>query len=491
MPGHFYEFDSFRVDTTERQLWQNGRLVPMTPKVFDVLLILLENKGQTVEKEQLIKQVWTDTYVEDGSINRNISTLRKALGDDSNEQRFIKTLPKRGYRFTDKVKEIVVDNTPEIDKDVSSTVKKETPSSPFLQNRTKILMVFVSILVFGLIAAWTMVGRNPKNNADLAGLTENERRQLVKGGSARTEANEDYVKGRTLWHQRSAEGLHLSIIHLEHAVKTDPNFALAHSALADAYAFDAAKKELAKPHAEEAIRLDPALGEPYASIGFVQMFWEWKLSDANASLRKAVELSPDYATAHQWYAINLVASRFGGAALAEMKRALELEPHSVAIGADLCQMYYFLQKYDDAVAQCRKTLETDPNFLNAHLYLYEIYTAKGMYNEAVAEFFKIEQLKSDFGLPVEESEKLRRAYAQGGIREFWNARVEFLERNPHAYKLAQYSARRGENDKAIEWLQRSYTNRDFDFVLFLTDPVFTSLTSEPQFIELAHAFNRY
>jgi serine/threonine-protein kinase len=100
-----------------------------------------------------------------------------------------------------------------------------------------------------------------------------------------------YVKGRVLWDQRSAEALHESITHLEHAVARDPNFALAHAALADAYAFDTTKREFAKAEAEEAIRLDQTLGEPYASIGFVQMFWEWDLADAGNSFRKAIELS--------------------------------------------------------------------------------------------------------------------------------------------------------------------------------------------------------
>lgn len=156
------------------------------------------------------------------------------------------------------------------------------------------------------------------------------------------------------------------------------------------------KMEEAERHAQEAIKLDPNLGEPHATIGFVRMFWEWKLPEAKESLRKAVELSPDYATAHQWYSISLIITNVGGASLAEMKRAAELEPKSLAINADLCQVLYFLRKYDDALAQCNKTLEMDANFLNAHIYLYEIYTAKEMYNEAVEKFFKIEQLKSDF-----------------------------------------------------------------------------------------------
>jgi len=489
----FYQFDSFRVDANERQLWQAEKLVPLTPKVFDILLVLLENKGQTIEKDELLKKVWADTYVEEGSLNRNISTLRKALGDNSHEQKFIKTLPKRGYQFTAQVEEIIEKETLFVEKTntppISFKEKFSLPTSVFRQNHAKFVLAIIAGLILTVILAWTFI-QLQKSKIDLSGLTENERQQLAKRGSPNLEAYENYVKGRALWHQRSAEGLHQSIIHLERAVKYDTNFALAYSALADAYAFDSIKRKLAENYANEAIKLDPTLGEPHATIGFVRMFWDWRLSEAGQSFRKAVELSPDYATAHQWYAINLIANRLGGAALAEMKRAVELEPESLAINADLCQMYYFLQKYDEALTQCRKTLEMDTNFLNAHSYLYEIYTAKGMNDEAVAEFFKIEQLKSDFSLPIVNLEKLQRDYQNGGIREFWKTRVEYLEQNPHHYKSAQYYARLGEKEKALQSLQKSYQSRDFDFVFFLTEPVFRSLHNEPQFVELARLFEQ-
>lgn len=487
----FFEFDSFRVDVDERQLWRDGKSVFLTPKVFDMLIVLLENKGKTVEKDELIRKVWADTYVEEGSLNRNISTLRKALGDDSHEQKFIKTLPKRGYQFTAQVEEIfeqIPTLSPKSGQVFVSQLENTSPAkSVFFQFKNKFLLAIIAFSGLMIVLAW-MIFQSSKNKIDLSDLTENERQQLNRNSSRNPQAIENYVKGRTLWYQRSAEGLHQSILHLENAVAADKNFALAHSALADAYAFDTTKRNLAKTHAEEAIRLDPTLGEPYAAIGFVQMYWDWNLPKANESFRKAVQLSPNYATAHQWYALNMVAQRSGGSALAEMKRALELEPKSLAINADLCQMYYFLQKFDEAITQCKKTLEMDANFYNAHLYLYEVYSAKEMYAEAVEEFFKIEQLKSDFVLPVSHLNKLREAYKKGGIREFWKTRIEYLEQNPNNYQLAQYYARLGNKEKALTWLRKSFESRDFDCVFFRTEPVFSELDGEPQFLELVSAF---
>src|SRR5258708_4035236 len=100
-----YEFGPFRLDASERLLLRDGVAVPLTPKAFDTLLALVENSGHLVDKEELIKQVWPDTFVEEGSLTRNISVLRRLLGGDSADSRYIETLPKRGYRFVADVRE--------------------------------------------------------------------------------------------------------------------------------------------------------------------------------------------------------------------------------------------------------------------------------------------------------------------------------------------------------------------------------------------------
>lgn len=491
MPRRLFEFESFRVDVSERQLRRDGIPVSLTPKVFDMLLVLLENRGETVEKERLIREVWADTYVEEGSLNRSISTLRKALGDDAYEQRLIKTLPKRGYRFTENVREFSEDpllssiETATVQPTMSGAVLAPFGSRVLTRGRLIGGVIVAAALCFAAVT-WN-VGGNQKASESIQRLTGHEQRQLIRSGGANSHALEDFVEGRRLWRERSAEGLHQSILHLERAVRKDEDFALAHAALADAYAFDTKMWSVAKDRAQLAIKLDPTIGEPYATIGFVEMFWEWKLDDASRSLRKAVELSPEYATAHQWYAISLAAGRLGGSALSEMKRAEELEPDSLSISADLCQVYYFLQKHDDAIEQCNKTLAADPRFLNAHLYLYDIYSAKGMHQEAVAKFFEIERLKSDFATPHEDLLKLQHAFADSGIEGFWKARIAYLETRPHYYALAKYWARLGKKDNAIAALERSKAVRDLDFIYFKTDPSFYLLHGDPRFIELGRS----
>src|SRR5262245_5401192 len=107
----FYEFGDLRIDATERELLRNGHPVPLTPKAFDVLRVLVENSGRTIDKDNLLQEVWPDSFVEESNLTKQISALRQLLGDSCDEPRFIKTISKRGYRFIAPVKEIVEEDS--------------------------------------------------------------------------------------------------------------------------------------------------------------------------------------------------------------------------------------------------------------------------------------------------------------------------------------------------------------------------------------------
>ncbi|MFT3744440.1 MAG: winged helix-turn-helix domain-containing protein [Pyrinomonadaceae bacterium] len=476
-PKSFYEFDVFRIDLEERQLLRDGVPLQVTPKVFDILLTLVENNGRTVDKNELMERVWADAFVEEGNLNRNISTLRKALGEGG--ARFLKTVPKRGYRFDHEVREVLEEND-------SLVVERRTNYRVSLHERTQtesrafssrlLVLGGVATLIFLAILGWSILRPlSSETNAVIAAakpLTKNR------------EALELYQKGRALWQNRSVDGLHQATSDLERAVTLDPEFALAHAALADAYLFDVTLWKKAEATANEAIRLDPKLGQPHATIGFVRMFWEQKLSEAEPHFRQAILVDPNYATGHQWYALNLVARRQSGSAVAEMKRALELEPASVSINTDLCQIYYFSRKYDLAIDQCRRALEIDPKFLAAHQLLYEVYTAKEMYQDAVDEFLKSEELSMTTKTFPDQLERLKAEFAAGGIRAFWRERINILKAAPAGYPLGQYYARLGETDEALRWFRRSAENKDFEFLFFVTDPAHRELLNDPRSKEL-------
>src|SRR5262245_57067131 len=109
-PKHFYEFGPFRIDVSERTLSRNGQIIGITPKAFEVLLVLVQNRGETVDKEILLNRVWPDSFVEEGILAVNITALSRVLGESPDERRYIETVPSRGYRFVGAVTERQVNN---------------------------------------------------------------------------------------------------------------------------------------------------------------------------------------------------------------------------------------------------------------------------------------------------------------------------------------------------------------------------------------------
>src|SRR5215470_2402664 len=134
--NHLYEFGPFRVDVEERLLLREGEAVPLTPKAFETLLLLVESRGHTVEKDELMRRLWPDTFVEEANLTNNISLLRKALDESPNGHEYIKTLPRRGYRFVGDVKTVVAEDMPaaSIDQAVLGDACVETQTGRTLQD---------------------------------------------------------------------------------------------------------------------------------------------------------------------------------------------------------------------------------------------------------------------------------------------------------------------------------------------------------------------
>ncbi|MEJ7654852.1 MAG: tetratricopeptide repeat protein [Chloroflexia bacterium] len=178
----------------------------------------------------------------------------------------------------------------------------------------------------------------------------------------------------------------------EQALSKDRNYALAYAGLADCYALlswynsppppDAFPK--AKEAAMRAIQLDEGLAEAHASLAFVLLYYERDWAGAEREFRRAIELNPSYATAHHWYAFNLAAMGRHNEALAEIKRAQELDPNSLIIGTAVANVLYYARQYDQTIAQCLRTLEADAGFIPAYMVLRGAYTSKGLHDEAAA-----------------------------------------------------------------------------------------------------------
>lgn len=283
-------------------------------------------------------------------------------------------------------------------------------------------------------------------------------------------------------------------------MEVDPTYALAYTGIADSHTVgsggylglqpkDAFPR--ARVAAEKALALDDTLAEAHASMSSIKFEHDWDWAAAEAHDKRAVELNPNYATAHQWYGEFLWAVGRHEESIAKIKRARELDPFSIIINTVLGWSYLYAGQYDNAIDQCHKTLELDPDFWGAHDCLAWAYQFAGHPEEAMSDRRKLAVL--DGATPAELTQ-MEEAYKTGGLKGFWRWRKNELER---AYsrgeyvreELAQAYAQTGEIDKAVDLLEKAYQERDSVVVYINTWPQFDPLREDPRFQELVRKMN--
>ncbi len=265
-----------------------------------------------------------------------------------------------------------------------------------------------------------------------AKITGSEKSLISKTPTTNNEAYELYLKGRFFWNKRTGTDLRKAIDYFNQAIAKDPNYALAYSGLADSYLllspYGAAAPKDSVPQAKAAVKkaleLDGTLAEAHASSARILSGYDFDSQRAIAEFERALQLNPNYATAHHWFAAGplLALARFDQS-IAEAKRSIELDPLSLINNADFGNDYYFTKRYDEAIAQLRKTIEMEPHFYLAHYYLGQALQLKGQLSEAIVEYRKAVQLDEDpFALAL-----LGQAHARAGQRiarsRSWNVPI--------------------------------------------------------------------
>jgi eukaryotic-like serine/threonine-protein kinase len=309
--------------------------------------------------------------------------------------------------------------------------------------------------------------------------------------TANSEAYEDYIKGRYHWNQRTAEEQKKAIEYFERATQKDPGFALAYAGLADAYEVGsiALPPREAMPRAKEAalkaLRLDEWLVEAHTALAGVRLRYEWNWPEAEKAFKRAIQLNPNYATAHHWYALGLVSQERFDEAILEIKRAQELDPLSLNISTAVGTCFYYARQYDQAIKQYNKTLEMDTNFAMGHEYLLYPYEEKGMYDEAMKEWQKALNLSGEKELAA----SMAGAYAESGYNGALSRYLgQLLRRSRSEFvspmDVASVYARLGNKDQAMLWLGRALEERDSFLTFARVYPRFDGLHSDPRFQEL-------
>jgi TolB-like protein/DNA-binding winged helix-turn-helix (wHTH) protein/tetratricopeptide (TPR) repeat protein len=310
------------------------------------------------------------------------------------------------------------------------------------------------------------------------------------------EAHEAYLKGRYFWNKRSEEDVRKGIAYFEQAIRIDPDYAVAYAGLAQSYIVLNGHRVLpateaylkVRTTALKALELDESLAEAHTSLGSFKWEYEWDKSGAEKEFRRAIALNPSNATAHQWYAEELVAIGRGDEALAEIKRAQKLDPLSLPISVVAGWILYCRHDYDQAIAQYRRTLEMDASFPIAHLYLGRAYVQKGNLEQAIVEGQIATRLSGDHPFHMAW---LGYAYARAGNR---NAALRILhqlevisrQRFVASHDIAAIYAGLGEHSKAIAWLNKAYDERSYTVLQLEVEPEFDSLRSDPRFQNLVH-----
>ena len=322
-------------------------------------------------------------------------------------------------------------------------------------------------------------------------LTSEEQRQLAKTGTDSPEAFRAYLKGRYAWNKRSNEEIRKAIKFFQQSIDLDPTHAAAYAGMADCYVslgdYGAAPSRevfpLAKAAALKALEIDDSLAEAHTTLAHAKFLFDWDWSGAEQEYQRAIELKPNYATAHHWYGWFLMAMGRTDDAMKRIQRAEELDPLSLIIKANVGNFYYFNRQYDRAIELQRKVLESDPTFLQGHRKLAYSLEAKGMDQEAAAEWLKVEEL---FGTDQQSMEMYRKAIASDGLKGYWNQGLAFeldeaKRAGGRAGAISSYYAKLGDRDQAFAWLDRAYDQREPWLVYTKISPIYDNLRPDPRF----------
>jgi TolB-like protein/DNA-binding winged helix-turn-helix (wHTH) protein/Tfp pilus assembly protein PilF len=329
-------------------------------------------------------------------------------------------------------------------------------------------------------------------------LTPEDQVRLATTHQVSTQSYENYLKGRYYWNKRSQEGLTKAIDYFQLAIEQDPNYALAYAGLADCYsiigsvivgtvpALEVAPK--ARAAALKSLELDNTLAEAQTSLATVRFNYDWDWNAAASGFRRAVELNPSYATAYQRNSLYLMSMGRTSESIAEMNRAHDLDPLSISMNFSLGSRLYLAREYDQAIEQLRNTIDMDPDFVLPHLVLGQAYEQKRMYDQAITELRRAADISQSSPPAVAA---LARAYAVSGrTTEARKLLDQLMEQSKKRYVSPFYVAivyaGLGENDQALDWIEKAYQDRSNAIVFAKVDPQLDTLRSTPRFQSLLH-----
>lgn len=318
--------------------------------------------------------------------------------------------------------------------------------------------------------------------------------RLRRRDTQSAEAYDLFLKARERWQRRSPEMVRQAIPLYEKAIALDPQYVQAYAGLADCYNLamsglpPAFRYPRAKANAEQAIKLDPESSEAHTSLAFLRYKFEWRWEDADREFREAIRLNPRNAQAHHWYGEFLGLMGREAEAVAELRRALDLDPFSLAIRADMMDPLIRLKRSDEARRVANEGLQIDPNWFSFPMSMAGILASEGRDRESAEHMWRAMTLR---GMPTAEIEELRVAFEKGGLREMTRAQIrqrlrqEQTPTSSASFLLATYLSfdygRLGEREQALRWLDIAIARREDAVIHLLTNPAYDSIRRDPRF----------
>ena len=320
--------------------------------------------------------------------------------------------------------------------------------------------------------------------------------KVTKTYTANPEAYQLYLKGKFFWNKRTGESLKQAAQLYNQAIEKDPNYALAYSGLAETYvlfsSYDVAPAPDSMPQAKaaalRALEIDDSLAEAHTALGFYLSNYEWNRDGSEKEYRRAIELKPNYATAHHWLGADLSNVKRFDESLVELRRAEELDPLSRIIGTNLADTLVFARRYDEAIAQYKRTLVSEPNFAYAHRALGWAYGSKGMYPEAIAETRTAIELSNVgngyLGLWLAKSGKRDEA-----LKLLNELKQESTRNYVQSYNFALIYIGLGDKEEALNYLEKHMLSHAETANAYAVAPELDDLRSEPRFKEMLKRMN--
>ena len=480
----FYEFGPFRLNAVERQLTRDGEVVALTPKVYDLLLVLVKNCGRMVDKEELMGALWPDTFVEEGNLTQNVSTLRKALGENTNGHRYIETIPKHGYRFVADVSAVSENGASD-----NGKIEVIPPPLPLDQPRTLSWMTKSVILAFGLVLVGLAIGANmirKPRPTDTSARTFG-RTVMPKPPTENHDARMLYLKGIDA---SKNEQWSEAVAYFTQAVAKDDKFAAAYAALSVAY-IEQSNEGNEKPihalkkadwAARKALEMDENLVEAHKALGWVMMIKDRDWSGARKHFDWAISINPQSAEAHRLMAFLLQTTGQLDDAIKERLVAFSFRMDDLRLRSELACTLKLANSLNEAKDLLLSILAAEPRYNFARLHLGQVYLQQGNWGFAIKEFKKCKRDDATVA-------HLSYAYARKGNLEKGKGYLKVLldksasGKYVSAFYIAIAYAGLNKKDQAFEYLNRAFDDRTSNMGVKV-NPVFNDLHQDPRFNEL-------